>query len=1059
MKLKQYGTFFAGFLTVFTLLAVTGCSTALPYKETRSGNYLYLNPLSFKPTTPQEHWDYAASLRDRGHTKSARKQFEILVKRWPESAQAAPAKQAAAELYFAQGKNKKAFAAYEDLIAQYYTSIKDYNSILDRQFVIANKEMNRKRMRWLFGGYRSPERAVPLFESIIKNAPQWERAPEMQYMVGQAYQKNDNQEMAVVAYSTVEYRYPDSPFAEKAAVSKIGSLKELVESIPYSEDIRDQAVLSAGLFPELYTNSSYIAEAQAFTKELRGISAQHNYEIGRFYERVPRPMQTNAAAIYYRKVIRKYGDTEYAAKSAERLRVLFPCGEVMLADGTKAPILPVSDVPGVSGGGGSAAADSVAISVAGGAVGSGGVPAARPTSGSGPGPLPARTSEDPEAIEVTADRMEYAGDLLIADGNVAVQQKGTSLQADHVTVNSKTGEINASGNILMIRDGARWEGQELAYNYKTREGTFGSSAMYFDPVYITAEKSERISTNEFVMYNVTMTTCSGDKPAVYAKAKEARVIDNGRPGDPFIKAKSVTFYVGPVPVFYTPVWQRHLGYRVFTFYFGYGGRVGGFAKVRAELHPTDWLVANSHLDLYSSRGVGVGQDFAWTTPRGGGSLQTYYINDSDPYDKDDGAADRRIIGPQRSRVKFTEHEKIDEQTYFATKLNLLSDPDIIEDFFNDEFQSEANPENYAVVQRSAETYAASLRADRRMNNFYTTVDRVPELTYDWYRSQLGDSPFYFESENNLAFLEKQNAQTNLPPAGSPPDYNSARVDSYNRIFLPLKFKEFFNVTPRAGYRGTWYSETSTNVVGSANYRQIFELGTLTSFKAYKPMTEKSGFFGTGLRHVAEPYADYSWRATPNLEPADLPQFDTIDALDKQNEIRFGERNFLQTKRGAKRIVNFLDSDVYTTYRFDRSTNTLFGPLVADAQMSLTDNFSIQSDLEYDWYTRKITPANARINFIADDQSEYSFEYRYLDGTRELFTPRVKLFPNDKWSYEFSASYDRTYGEWYERKILVNHKFNCIGMGVGFRIDEDDQPQLWVQFWLTAFPQAKINTGY
>lgn len=1049
MNFKQNCAFFAGFLAVFTLLTVTGCSTSLPYHEARDGNYLYLNPFTDKPANPQEHLKYAQSLRDRGHLKSARKQFEILVKRWPDSAEAATAQQAAAEIYFQQGKNKKAFTAYEDLIKEYYTSIKDYDAILDSQYVIATKEMNRKRMRWLFGGYRAPERAVPMFESIIENAPQWERAPEIQYMIGQAYQKNDDQELAVVAYSTVEYRYPDSPVAEKAAVAKLDSFKDLVESKPYSVDIREQAQLSAGMFPELYTNSSHIASAQAFSDELRDLSAKHNYEVGRFYERVPRPPKNDSAAIYYNKVVDQFGGTAYAVKSAERLHVLFPGGDVMLADGTKAPILPAADVEGDSGGGTAAAAGKGAVA-AGGSASSG---TAGGVARVEPGPLPARTVADAEAIEITADKMEYSGDLLIGDGHVAVQQAGASLQADHVSVDSKTGEIRANGNILMLREGSRWEGQELVYNYKTREGTFGKSFMYFEPAYVTADSTERISTNEFLMRNAMVTTCSGEDPTVYAKAKEVRVINDDKPGGALIKAKNVTFYVGPVPVFYTPYWQRHIGYGVFTTAVGYGGNFGAFVKVRATVHPTEWLSTSTHFDVYSKRGLGLGQDFGWKTPLGGGQIQTYYINDDDPQNKHDLTAYQRLVDSQRYRIKLTDREQINDETYFATKLNWLSDPLITRDFFNTEYKNEANPENYAVVQHSAENYAASLRVDHRMNDFYTTVDRTPELTYDWYRARIGDTPFFFESENNGSYLDMLNSSTNFP---SLPDYNSARFDTHNQIFLPLRFKEFFNVVPRAGYRGTWYSDTTS---GDAQLRNLYELGTLTSFKTYKKLTDKSGFYGDGLRHVLEPYADYSYRYA-SMHTNELPQFDSIDALDEQNEMRFGTRNFLQTKRGDKRIVNFIDSDVYTTYRFDRlSGQESFSNLAAMAEMSLTDNLFIRGGLEYNWYNHQITPANARIKWVTDDQSEYSFEYRYLDGTRELFTPRVSLFPNEKWSYELSASYDRMYDDWYERRILVTHKFDCVGMGVGLKINEYNETQFWVQFWLLAFPQDPMDTGF
>jgi lipopolysaccharide assembly outer membrane protein LptD (OstA) len=886
--------------------------------------------------------------------------------------------------------------------------------------------MNRKRMRWMFGGYRAPERAVPMFESIIENAPQWERAPEMQYMIGQAYQQNNEQAVAVVSYSAVEYRYPDSPFAEKAALAKIDCFKQMVHSTPYSVDIREQAQLSASLFPELYTNSQHLAGVKAFGDELHNKAAAHDYEVGQFYERVPRPARNESAAIYYNKVQSQYSDTSYAALASQRLQVLFPGGEAMLADGTRVPIRPSAGTGGAGIGTGAGGRAAVA-------------------------PLPERTVTDPDAIEVTADHLEYDGDLLIGEGNVAIQQTGASLQADRVTVDSKSGEIRAAGNILMIREGSTWEGQELVYNYKTREGSFGKSFMYFEPAYITAERTERVSTNEFAMYNAMITTCSGEEPAVYAKAKEVRIIDEKTPHGACIKAKNVTFYVGPVPVFYTPYWQRHLKSNMFNFVVGAGGDLGAFLLTRVTLHPTEWLTSKTHFDLYSARGLGLGQDFFWKTPGGHGSIKTYYINDNDPHSgRNDNAIEKALIDPERYRVTITHREQLDDATYFATKANWLSDPMILRDFFSEEYRHGVDPENYAVVQRATDDYAASLRIDHRMNDFYTAVDRHPELTYDWYRSQIGDSPFVFESENSAVYLDKHHSETNSPMI---PDYDSARFDTHNQIFLPLRFEEFFNVIPRAGYRGTWYGNTDT---GESQMRNLFELGTLTSFKAYKTLTEKSGWFGTGLQHVAEPYADYSYRDS-NIHTNELYQFDSIDALDSQNAVRFGMRNLLQTKRGAKRVANVLDTDVYTTYRLDPRTGEKdFGNLVANAEMSLTDNLYVRTGAEYNWYTRELSPANARIKMVTDDQSEYSFEYRYLAGKRSLFTPRVLLFPNDKWSYALEASYDSLNDEWYRRKILVNHTFDCVGMGVGLSVDKDDQPTLWLQFWLNAFSESMMD---
>jgi len=1001
MKIKQT----AIFLAVSILFSLTASSKELSYQESTHGNYFYLNPFSHKPATPADHWDYAVSLREKGKLSAARKQFDVLQKRWPESLQAAGARQAVGDIYFEQGKDKKAFEAYEELIKRYYTGLKNYDTVLENQYEIAQREKVRRRMRLLFGGYTAPERAIPYLESILLNAPQWERAPEIQFEIGEAYRSNGEYEMAAAAYTTVEYRYPDSSVAEQASFEKIQSLKYLVEHIPYSVDLREDAQLAVDIFSANYPDSEYAPDVALFTTDLAERAAKTDFEIAGFYERVPDPIKKDAARVYYEKVIREHADTEYAKASAERLRVLFPADEKLRVKVTK-----VEE--------GEARIDR--------------------------GPLPDRLVEDAEAIEINADRMEQLDSLYVGDGNVALQQEGASLQADHVSVNRETGEITAMGNIVMLREGARWEGEELIYNYKTKQGNFGESVMHFDPVYIVAEKTERVSSNEYRMVNARITTCEGDDPVIYAKAKEVRILDENKPSGRFIKAKHVTFYVDGVPVFYTPYWHRHLGERVFSFTVGYGGRLGGFVMGRAALHPTDWLRTNTHLDLYSKRGVGLGQDFNWTTPNGKGSLKTYYINDDDPHENDDlTLAEEELVDSQRYRVRLDHREQLTDETYFKTEVNYLSDPSVLEDFFGDEFRRSVNPENYAVVQHSTDEYAAGVRVDHRLNDFYTTVDRLPEGSLSLYRKAISEH-LYFQSDSRVGYYDMLYKEYDK---SLPSGYQTGRADSYNQLFLPLRINDFFNVIPRAAYRGTWYSDTPG---GDAEYRNIFEAGALTSFKAYKELTGKSGFYGTGLRHVAEPYAEYLYRNS-GVETNQLYQFDEIDELVNRNEVRFGVRNFIQTKRGSKRIENLLDADIYTAYRYDREPGeTKFGLLGADAELSLSDDFSIESDLEYDLHQDSFDSYNVRANYRATDSSRYWTEYRYLADTRALLTVGTDLFPNDDWSYRLLASYDATLDEWRRRSFMVNHRFDCIGMGVGLKMDEDDEPTLWFNLWLNAF---------
>lgn len=998
---------FAFFLAISILFSQVGFSDELIHQESVSGNYLYLNPFAHKPATPAEHWDYATSLRARGKLKAALKQFDRLQKRWPESAQAAAAVQARGDIFFELGDDKQAFAAYEMLIKTYYTGLKNYDSILENQYAVALREMQRTRMPWLFGGYQVPERAIPYFESILKNAPQWERAAEIQYQIGVANQKDEQYRAAIDAYSAVEYRYPHSSFAERAARAKLRSLRALVEKTPYSADLREEAQLASALFVELYPQSPGREEADRFAAELAEQAAAHDLDVARFYERVPHPTRRESAQIYYQSVADQYADTHSARAASQRLRVL------------------LSDTPrGASG----AVADSGAQAIE-------------------RAPLPERLVGDAEAVEVSADRLEYQGDFLIGEGDVSVQQKGASLQADSVRVNSKTGEITAMGNVVMLRDANRWEGEQLRYNYKTRVGSFRSSALYFEPAYITAEHSERISSNEYRMVNARLTTCSGEDPILYAKAREVRLVDEEAASGRFIQAKHVTFYIAGVPVFYTPYWHRHLGQRVFSFTVGYGGHLGAFVMARAALHPTDWLRSNTHLDAYSQRGVGLGQDFQWTTPGGSGSIKAYYIDDNDPYRDDDLTADElALIDSQRYRIHLDHREQLAEQTYFRTEINWLSDPNVLDDFFEEEFRRNANPENYAVVQHAGDELAAGVRIDRRANDFYTATDRMPEATFNWYRKPFGKH-LYFQSDNRLGFYETQRAETNQLATAGVPNERAARFDSYNQWILPLRVHNFLNLIPRVAYRGTWYEDSPSS---SALYRNLFESGIHSSFKAHRVLTQKSGFFGTGVRHVVEPYADYLYRYS-NLQTNQLVSFDEIDEQINRNELRFGLRNVLQTKRGAKRVENLIDADLYAAYQFNRAPDeTRWRRLGAEIECELSDRLRLDSDLEYDLRAGLVERYNARASYRANDLSRYWFEYRYWIETRSLFAVGSELFPSDDWSYRFLVRYDSTLNEWRDRQFLINHRFDCIGVGVGLKMDEDDEPSLWLNLWLNAF---------
>ena len=165
--------------------------------------------------------------------------------------------------------------------------------------------------------------------------------------------------------------------------------------------------------------------------------------------------------------------------------------------------------------------------------------------------------EGADSVDVQADELEYEANqkLMTARGHVVVTRGKDILKADYMTVRTDTQDAHAVGNVVFDRAGNVWKGDEMSYNFKDRTGDFGEFNASIAPFYIRAENSKRTSPDEFVLHNATITTCEGDRPDVYIKAREARVIKQNT-----IVARGVVFYVGAVPIFYVPKWtRRHQG--------------------------------------------------------------------------------------------------------------------------------------------------------------------------------------------------------------------------------------------------------------------------------------------------------------------------------------------------------------------------------------------------------------------------------------------------------------------------------------------------------------------
>ena len=270
---------------------------------------------------PADQLAYARELRDGGHTFRAARHYRALVASWPSSEQAAAAQYELATLYDARHQYTKAFEAYQALNDR-YPGRQPYETILARQFALAKTVMDRRKIRFLFGGFRAPEDAIPMFETLVRQAPRWPPAAEAQFLIGCVYESNGDHVEAALAFSEVQYRFPDSPWAPEAAFRRARCLYRLSRSTPHDVELADDAWHALRQFIRDQPDSPFLAEAREAADDLYQRRAREAFDVARYYDRHGRGPA--AARIAYQRVAGQFPGTDWARRAEARLKELPP---------------------------------------------------------------------------------------------------------------------------------------------------------------------------------------------------------------------------------------------------------------------------------------------------------------------------------------------------------------------------------------------------------------------------------------------------------------------------------------------------------------------------------------------------------------------------------------------------------------------------------------------------------------------------------------------------------------------------------------------------------------
>jgi outer membrane protein assembly factor BamD (BamD/ComL family) len=288
-----------------------------PEKLTKKTGSVFRRPAK---ETPALQLEYARGLETDGRLRRAGNQYDALVHRWHHSEEAPVAQFAYARLLFERRRYEKSFKEFQYMV-QFFPGLFEFNTALDYQHRIANHMMGKRWGGFLFfKGFEAPERAIPLLEKMIVNAPNWSRTPGIRLTLGMVYENAGEREDAVRAYESVMQHHPGSEEARTAAFRKACCLADLSDKSPRDERGCRDALSSLASFRGAYPQSDKNAEVSARMETLKLRLEDMYYQRALYYDKIEK--KPVSARISYREFVKQFPASVHTPQVVRRIEAL-----------------------------------------------------------------------------------------------------------------------------------------------------------------------------------------------------------------------------------------------------------------------------------------------------------------------------------------------------------------------------------------------------------------------------------------------------------------------------------------------------------------------------------------------------------------------------------------------------------------------------------------------------------------------------------------------------------------------------------------------------------------
>jgi LPS-assembly protein len=719
----------------------------------------------------------------------------------------------------------------------------------------------------------------------------------------------------------------------------------------------------------------------------------------------------------------------------------------------------------------------------------------------------AKETPENQPVEITSSgETTYQNGLATARDNVAIHVGDTDIYADFAQYNSRTHEILVEGHARIYRDNNLYLADRGIYNVDTKEIRTSSMRTEHDPYFLSSQNVTQTSQNSYRTEDTTFTTHDSPNPDFHLHARTVRVYENDH-----VVFRDVTFYIGDVPVFWWPYLYQSLNDAFnFTVSPAYLSSWGPSILSQVTFPITDDIKGRLRLDYRGRRGLAIGFESDVDYGKDNSSyakLKTYYIQDQNPL-LNRTALPRNAVPTGRYRLGLEDRTKFTDDIYAIVDITKLSDPFVMQDFYQNEFRINPVPDNVVALTKSDPFYTLTAITRFQANEFFEQTERLPEVVLDIKRHALFGGPVFYEGESSLGNLHRS-----FPDGSGFENYGTLRLDTFHQLLYPETYFGWLSIVPRAGFRATYYGETrdlgktlftpSTDplvpeflppdptlknpiVNAGSGVRTVFNTGVEASFKLSRAWENvQSRLLGLdGLLHVIQPFTDFSYAAQNGIDPAavlqfdrfepstqlrpiDFPQFTTIDSIDSWTIWRLGLRNRLETRRDDI-TVTWLELDTFCDVNFKNPYDrTQYSNLFNNLRFTPVPWASLTVNSQIPAFDRGFTEVNTSVSVQPVANLQVSVGHRYLNDNpffqhSSLYVVGGYYRLDDNWGIGFQEQYEASTGILEQQRYAIYRDLTNWVASFGAVVRDNagvKEYGVLLTFTLKAFPKFGFDLNF